>query len=77
VKVDLNHDLKYTTLGSQNNWASINFSGNGVIGSGASLSDLAGDVSAMSMTPNVDELTFEMNQQIHASDQSASPANNK
>ena len=77
VKVDLNHDLKYSTLGTQNNWASINFSGDGIIGSGASLSDLAEDVSAMSMTPKVDELTEEMNQQIHSSAQPGLPANNK
>ena len=32
VKADLNHDGKFTSLGTQNNWASISFSGGGHIG---------------------------------------------
>jgi hypothetical protein len=47
----------YTVLGSQNNWANITFSGNGVIGSGLSLSSLA--ALALPTTPWVEELKFE------------------
>ncbi len=36
VKADINGDGKFTTLKSQNNWASITFGGGGIIGTGAS-----------------------------------------
>lgn len=56
-KLDINYDGLYTTFGSQNNWASITFSGNGVIGSGASLASLAAQ--ALPTTLWVNELTTE------------------
>ena len=41
VKVDLNYDGKYTSLGSQNNWASITFKGNGVVGNANAVGELS------------------------------------
>jgi hypothetical protein len=63
VKADINWDNwpnqvhLYTVLGSQNNWASITFKGNGVIGSGAPLADLAAQ--ALPDTIWVNELSFD------------------
>ncbi len=70
VKVDLNWDklpallYTYTTLGSQNNWASLNFTGNGVIGSNSSLSTIISRSNSVITTTNVTELTYERNLQI-------------
>jgi len=58
ASVDINHDGAKTSLGSQNNWANVTFSGNGVIGSGASASTLA--AKSLPSTKWVDELTSEM-----------------
>jgi len=57
VSVDINGDGYKTTLGSQNNWANITLSGNGVIGSGLSLSSLAAQ--ALPTTRWVEELDSE------------------
>jgi hypothetical protein len=63
VKVDLNRNGAYSTLaGSQNNWASITFKGNGAVGNAAAAT---GEVSAQgpATTPWVSELTEDQAQQ--------------
>jgi hypothetical protein len=44
VKVDLNGDYSFTSLGSQNNWTSFTFKGNGVVGKASAA--MAGELSA-------------------------------
>ncbi len=68
VKVDINGDAwrypyvpVYSTLGTQNNWASITFQGGGVIGSGMSAAGLS---ESLGITSWVDELTYEQAQLI-------------
>jgi hypothetical protein len=60
VVMDINNSGGNSTLSSQNNWDNIDFSGNGVIGSG-----LSGDLLAVQIETNfkdteLDELTYEM-----------------
>ena len=55
VKVDINWDGVYSTLGNQNNWAYVTFLGGGGIGPGVSL----GEVGPLAISPVVEELTLE------------------
>ncbi len=63
VKADVNWDGRYTTLKSQNNWASITFAGGGVIGTQPNLT-----VSAMALltTKPTGCLTYEDAKEIEA-----------
>ena len=55
VKVDINNDGSFTTLGTQNNWAGITFQGGGGIGLGAT----TGVVGPLAISPVVNELTLD------------------
>jgi len=58
ASVDINNDGSKTSLGTQNNWANITFSGNGMIGTGASAATLAAN--SYPSTKWIDELTSDM-----------------
>jgi len=62
-RVDVNFDYRFTTLKSQNNWASITFAGGGKAGT---LPDLGVSASALMTTKPTGCLTYEDAQEIEA-----------
>ena len=65
MKVYINNDVFYFDLVGQDNWANIVYDGGGVIGSGMSPEALAAFIEARDI-PFIEELTWEMQQQIDA-----------
>ena len=57
--MDINFDSVKTTLGSQNNWASVVYNGGGVIGSGLEPQELWAQIQENFVDPMLQELTYE------------------
>ncbi|KAA3656225.1 MAG: hypothetical protein DWQ04_31700, partial [Chloroflexi bacterium] len=66
VAMDINDDGSNGTLAAQDNWASIRFDGNGVIGSGLPGNMIANQIVQSFTDPQLEELTYEMMLEMEA-----------
>ncbi len=67
LATDINQDDQKTLLTTQNDWAIVNFSGNGIIGhTGLQNLSLASRMKLLpTITSYTDELTWERDRQLH------------